>query len=189
MADLAEELDLSKNAVRSHLTRLGRDGLVTEMGKRPSTRKPETLFGLTEEAEALFPKAYDVLVGLLVEGIEERISEPAVEDLLDEVGRKLAERVGPSEEVADLDARTQRAREILNELGGEADIRSLGGGSGYLIEGYSCPLGSVVADHPDVCRVARTLLAEITGAHVEERCEKQGTPHCRFEIRPTSPTP
>jgi predicted ArsR family transcriptional regulator len=56
VSDLAAELGLSDNAVRTHLDRLERDGLAHASGTRPGTRKPKITYQLTAEAERLFPK-------------------------------------------------------------------------------------------------------------------------------------
>ena len=67
--ELAEALNLTDNAVRSHLLTLERDGLVRQSGKRTATRKPEVLFSLTPEAGQLFPKAYDLLFNQLLHSL------------------------------------------------------------------------------------------------------------------------
>src|SRR3954469_5458853 len=56
--ELAEVLGLTDNAIRAHLTALGRDGLVRPSGTRPGPRKPNVTYDLTPEAEHLFPKVY-----------------------------------------------------------------------------------------------------------------------------------
>ena len=44
MNELAGELGLSNNAVRTHLTALERDGLVHPSGTRPGPRKPHITY-------------------------------------------------------------------------------------------------------------------------------------------------
>ena len=56
--ELAQALDLTDNAVRTHLTTLERDGIVQQRGERRSTSKPAHVYDLTPAAEQLFPKAY-----------------------------------------------------------------------------------------------------------------------------------
>lgn len=180
VADLAEEIDVTKNAVRSHLDRLGRDGLVTEVGKRPAARKPETLYGLTEEAEELYPRAYDLLLSLFLEELEERLDDEERREILDRIGRRLAERRGGLAAGDDLRARVEQAAGVLDEMGGMAEV--VFRDEAYEIRGFSCPLAGVVSEHPDVCGVAEVLLAEITGASVREMCDHGDTPRCRFEV-------
>src|SRR3954468_4365438 len=66
--ELAGELRLTNNAVRTHLTALGRDGLVHASGMRPGLRKPHINYDLTAEADHLFSKVYGPLLHHLVEG-------------------------------------------------------------------------------------------------------------------------
>jgi predicted ArsR family transcriptional regulator len=48
---------------------------------------------------------------------------------------------------------------VLNELGGLAEIEEHDGR--VVIRGYGCPLAAVTPDHPEVCRMAETLLTEV----------------------------
>ncbi len=64
--ELAEELEVTDNAVRAHLLTLERDGLVRQSGVQRGHRKPHFAYELTPEAENLFPKAYDALLNELI---------------------------------------------------------------------------------------------------------------------------
>jgi len=55
--ELAAALKLTDNAVRAHLISLERDGLIQREGSRPGLRKPHASYGLTADAEQIFPKA------------------------------------------------------------------------------------------------------------------------------------
>ena len=57
-------------------------------------------------------------------------------------------------------------------------------GDKLVIASNGCPLGAAVAVHPEVCRLAETLVAEIVKVPVEERCNREGRPKCRFELSP-----
>jgi predicted ArsR family transcriptional regulator len=72
------------------------------------------------------------------------------------------------------------AVEVLNGLGGLAELEQRDGG--FVIRGYSCPLAGVTPDHPEVCRMAETLIAELAGVPVHERCDRGERPRCCFEI-------
>jgi predicted ArsR family transcriptional regulator len=77
-------------------------------------------------------------------------------------------------------ARLETAVDVLNELGGLVELEERDGG--FVIRGYSCPLAGVTPDHPEVCRMAETLIAELTGVPVHERCDRGERPRCCFEI-------
>jgi predicted ArsR family transcriptional regulator len=182
--ELAAEVSLTNNGVRAHLATLERDSLVTQQGSvRPSSGggKPAYIYRLTPEAEALFPKAYEPVLGRLLDVLAEGLGPEESEALLREVGRRIAEgRKVPDEEVR---ARIEEAVATLNDLGGLAELEEHDGG--FLIRGYSCPLVAVTPDHPEVCRMAETLVSELAGAPVREHCDREIGPRCCFEVTPS----
>ena len=182
VSDLASELNVTDNAVRAQLTTLERDHLVRISGKRPGLRKPETLYALTTEAEKLFPKAYDLLFNLLLDAISQRLPPEDIQEMLRAIGARLATAQG-IDVSADLEVRLNYAQDVLNQLGGLAEVQEQA--DRFLICGYSCPLGQVVKQHPEACLLAEALLTELIGRPVQERCERNGTPRCVFEVSKT----
>ena len=177
--ELAEELGLTDNAVRAHLLSLERDGLVRQGGVQRGHRKPHFAYELTPEAEHLFPKAYDALLNGLITVLKGRLAPEALEEVLREVGRSLAagQETGRS---IDQKSRIESAVRVLEAMGGAARFEREG--ERYFIRSDGCPLAAAVAEHPEVCRLAEALVAEITGAPVRERCDREKAPRCRFEI-------
>ena len=178
--ELAQELGLTDNAVRAHLLSLERDGLIRQSGTQRGYRKPHFAYELTPEAESLFPKAYDALLNQLITVLKGRLTPEALEGVLREVGRSLAPSETSTQSDGDLESRAQRALEVLKALGGAARIEKEE--DKLFIRSGSCPLAAAVAEHPEVCRLAEALVAEITGATVRERCERGESPRCVFEI-------
>jgi predicted ArsR family transcriptional regulator len=178
--ELSEELGLTDNAVRAHLLSLERDGLIKQSGIQRGTRKPHFAYGLTDEAEQLFPKAYDALLNQLIAVLKGRLTPTALEEVLREVGRSLAAGQAASQKNGDLDSRIGRAVAALEAIGGDARVEK--DNERLVIRSESCPLATAVSEHPEVCRLAETLLSEIIGADVREKCDREGTPRCRFEV-------
>jgi predicted ArsR family transcriptional regulator len=181
---LARELGLTDNGVRAHLATLERDGIVRQRGsvrRGGGVGKPAFVYELTPDAEELFPKAYELVMLRMVDAISERLGPEASEALLRGVGRSLAEGKGvPSD---DTRGRLEMAVEALNELGGLAELEERNGG--FVIRGYSCPLAAVTPDYPEVCRMAETLISELAGVPVQERCDRGARPRCCFEVAHT----
>ena len=179
--ELARELGLTNNGVRAHLAVLERDGIVRQSGVVRSESgggKPAYLYELAPEAEDLFPKAYEPVLHRLLDVLEERLKSDESEALLRSVGRLMAE-----EHTVPTDGARgalEAAVEVLNGLGGLAELEERDGG--FVIRGYSCPLAGVTPDHPEVCRMAETLIAELAGMPVHERCDRGERPRCCFEI-------
>ena len=177
--DLAKKLSLTDNAVRAHLSTLERDGLVRQSGLRRGPRKPHFTYVLTDEADRLFPKAYDALLNQLIAVLKTRLSPPEIEDALREVGRSMAA-TAPAGQNANLETRVQSALKVLEAIGGAGEV--VKEEDKFVIEGTGCPLAAAVAVHPEVCRLAESLVAEIVKAPVHEQCDRTGRPKCRFEI-------
>jgi predicted ArsR family transcriptional regulator len=184
--ELAAQLELTDNAVRAHLLSLERDGLVRQSGQRRGLRKPHFTYALTPEADNLFPKAYDALLNQLIAVLKNRLDPQEIEDVLREVGRSVASGASP-ETAGSLEERVQVALKVLAAIGGAAEIERHG--DGFVIRSGGCPLASAVSVHPEVCRLAETLVAEIVKAPVEEHCNREGSPQCRFQIEPAEAEP
>ena len=115
--ELAEELKLTDNAVRAHLLSLERDGLIRQSGVQRGTRKPHFAYELTDEAEHLFPKAYDALLNQLITVLKTRLTSKALKEVLREVGRSLA---GNQTSGGDLETRVGKGLMALEAIGGSA---------------------------------------------------------------------
>lgn len=187
VSDLADALDLTANAIRSQLTKLERDELVEPTGKRPGTRKPEIVYGLTEQADTLFPKPYDDLLDQLLRVLTERGND--IEGLLRTVGQRLADRFSDRVSAADLEARIEQVCDVLEETGGVPEVEARDNGT-VVVRGRRCPFGAVVPHHPAVCTMAETLLAHLSNLPVRQDCEPEGEAmQCRFVFEETDPVP
>lgn len=176
--ELAQALNLTDNAIRAHLATLERDGMVQQKGMRRSGSKPAVVYELASGAEQLFPKAYGAVLHQLLGVLSERMSAEDLEAALCDAGRRIAAKW--SIPVGDLHTRLQAAVEVLNELGGLAELETRNGH--YCIRGYSCPLAAAVPSHPEVCHLAEALLTELVGVSLQEQCERGETMHCCFIV-------
>ncbi len=181
--ELVKALGLTNNGVRAHLATLERDGVVRQRGSvRPGSGggKPAYVYELTPEAEDMFPKAYEPVLGYLLDVLSEGLGSKESEALLRDVGRRIAE--GRKASGEGRRARLKESVAVLNELGGLAELEERD--EGFVIRGYSCPLAAVTPGHPEVCRMAETLISELTSVPVREQCDRGAKPRCCFEVAP-----
>src|SRR6266699_5139627 len=134
--ELAQALGLTDNAIRAHLATLERDGIVQQRGVRRGGGKPAYVYDLTPEAEQLFPKAYGPVLRAVLEVLSERMTPEELDAVMRAAGRRIAAKWHIPQ--GDLHGRLATAVEVLNELGGMAELESCDGT--YCIRGYSCPL-------------------------------------------------
>ncbi|MCG3163460.1 MAG: hypothetical protein JMDDDDMK_04887 [Acidobacteria bacterium] len=180
--ELAEELEMTDNAVRAHLATLERDGLVRQSGVLRGHRKPHFAYELTPEAEHLFPKSYDALLNVLLGVLKDKLAPEELGDVLREAGRRAAANTMTIIAVdSDLVSKAEKAVEALEALGGAPQLEKEA--DKIIIRSASCPFGAAVEAHPEVCRAAEAMVARITGGRVREKCDKTcSPPRCLFEI-------
>jgi predicted ArsR family transcriptional regulator len=177
--DLAAALRLTDNAVRTHLDRLARDGLVQAAGTRPGMRKPNIIYSLTPDAERLFPKMYGPVLRQVLDVLAERLPSKRLDDLLRTVGQRLAAVHRPAVRAARIGDRITEALAVLGEAGGACESEATDGK--WVIRCVDCPLTVAVVGHPEVCRLMETMLADLLGVPVQQRCQAE-PPQCRFEV-------
>lgn len=188
--ELADEVGVSDNAARTHLTSLQRDGLVEPAGVRRETGgKPAQVYDITRETEELFPKAYALVLSRLIEEIEDREGRDRLLEMLRSVGARAASGVSAE---GDLEARVGMAAAVLRSLGADLEVErsgegERGEGGSWLLRGYGCPLSSVVEEHREACQLVEELVAGVVGAPVLECCDRSGRPRCSFRIEAADP--
>ena len=184
--ELAERLGLTDNAVRFHLDALERDGTIRKEGRRRTgvAGQPAALYSLSPSGEESFSRAYaPVLIATLAE-LREGMSAAQLVAFLKRVGRRLSMQGARGK--GSLGSRVHDAAGLLNTLGGVTSVQK--SGTGYRIVGRACPLSRAVEENHCVCATVTSLVAEVVGAEVTERCDRSGRPKCCFEITPESRT-
>jgi predicted ArsR family transcriptional regulator len=175
--DLAAELSLTDNAVRAHLLGLERDGLVAPAGSVKGFRKPHASYRLTDEARHIFPKPYDSILNRLIGVLKQRLKRAPLNAIFHDVGSELA-----GDDLSSLtpDQRMKKALDSLEEMGGAP--RVINDNGKVLIKSESCPFADAVVEHPEVCKIAESMIAKIVGHKVVETCDRTGSPRCCFAI-------
>jgi predicted ArsR family transcriptional regulator len=175
--ELALALGLTDNAVRAHIATLERDGVVAPIGPRRdgAVGKPATLYGVAQDADTLFSSAYAPALSAFVAEVANRHPEE-LESLLRGAGHRLAT---PS--TGSFATRVRSAATLLTDLGADADLVETDGG--YEIRGHGCALAQTVSTCSETCCMVEQLLTDVTGARVQEKCDRSfSPPHCAFLI-------
>lgn len=179
ITSLASALSLTDNAVRLHVAALRRDGIVADVGtQRDTGGKPARLYGLTREGEELFPKAYALVLGKLIEEIVRTQGRARAVELLRAVGAQAA--AGGARTAANPQQRLEAAAGVFRALGSDAHVEQTG--DGWRVQAHGCPLSAVTAGHPEMCELGKALVEEVVGAPVTECCERGARPRCSFTI-------
>jgi predicted ArsR family transcriptional regulator len=99
-----------------------------------------------------------------------------------DVGHRLAG--DESSDRGSLRARAEGASALLNQLGGVTSVQAAEGDPATLVvQGCRCPLSVAVANRPEVCLAVQTMLSDVFGVTVREKCDRTERPQCCFELR------
>ncbi|MGH7445725.1 MAG: helix-turn-helix transcriptional regulator, partial [Longimicrobiales bacterium] len=155
------ELGLNVETVRHHLQVLRALKLVEQRGARRSgPGRPEVLYALTLDAEALFPRREGEVLRALAEHLLETGNESALEAFFDRyIGARREEAL---KRVAHLEgaARLAEVARILTELGFMAQV---GEGEKPDLRLCHCPLRELVGVTTIPCRAELGFVRELLG--------------------------
>ena len=153
-------------------------------GTRPGTRKPNITYDLTPETEQLFPRVYGRLLNHLLDALKATHSRADLEQVLRGVGHRWPTSAAPPWRSTVSASARELAVTVLGTLGGLAELEERRREIRHPTRSaVRWPMA--VADHPEVCTLVETLLAEVTGTAVRQRCQQEPALQCYFEIRAT----
>lgn len=182
VAYLSQQLGLTPNAIRQHLSVLVRDRLVDQQPVKVGPSKPALAFSLTAQAESLFPKKYHDLLLDLVQELVHRQGEEGAGRWMGQLGDASAgsyvnqlAHLGFPEKVA-------AVGRILEESGSLPEWEQCG--PALAVRDFNCPYAAVTRDYPQVCEVQRGFLQRLFApAEVSTACDR-GNSRCEFRIGP-----
>ena len=182
---IANDLGVTPNAIRQHLTNLEREGLVASQPERSGRGRPALLFGLTERADAVFPKRYGQLATMVLQEVQD-MSGP---EALDEIFARLAERhAGAIEkDIAGMhfEAKLDRVVSWIGRAG--TLVEQTDTPEGVRVTIHNCPFRNTALKFPQVCTITPQLITRLTGAAVSQSDSiHRRDPYCSFVVqRPT----
>ncbi|MBW7476152.1 HTH domain-containing protein [Paenibacillus oenotherae] len=180
--ELAKKLQITEMAVRRHLSTLERDGYIRPTLVRQAVGRPTHKYGLTEQAEHLFPKNYHVLA---LDLLEELADDPETAVLVDRMfegrKRKLLERYASRMEGKSLKEKVSELAAIQNDGGYMVKLED--GENGLVLHEYNCPIAQVANLYQQACQCELALFEQLLGTTVERtECLAKGGGKCSYLI-------
>jgi predicted ArsR family transcriptional regulator len=182
--ELGQLLGLTSTGIRQHLTVLERDGLVEAHEERGRVGRPTLVYQLTQKADGLFPKNYDVLAAVLMQEFRANEGNEKLHQMLQRVAHRLAGPYIDRVEGKGVEQRVKETASILEEQGCMADWKREDSGE-YFIDEYSCPFPKVAERDRSVCALHVEFVRVLTGADTRlTRSLMRGERACTYRIRP-----
>ena len=176
--ELAEQLAVTRTAIRQHLASLMHDGFVAPGESRPSGGRPKQLFVLTSKGREAFPRQYQMLASVLIDEVADIIGPDALKTLMRSMGRKLA--LDREHKVVD----EARIVQHMNQAGYEAQVFFRAPADPEIVA-HNCVFHRLAEAHPVVCELDLALIGALGGGDVDHtECMVRGGNVCRFKLRP-----
>lgn len=190
ISHLADELQLTGEAVRQQLLQLQREGWVeakvNRSQERGRTGRPATSYKLTDAGDHLFPKNYDRLNVDVLDAVAEELGEGAVKKVL----RRVSDERVAATEPATRDLSLEKRVDVLRGLYFESDpyMDTEPAEDGFRLIERNCPYFNTAMRRPALCSISVNTLARLLGVRVErEETFQGGAGRCVFHVYANEP--
>ncbi len=179
---LAAFLNITRTAVRQHITALEGLGYLEKAHAVSTGGRPGQFYRLSEKGHGLFPKQYSLFSGILLRAILAEKGEDGLRLWLGSLGADVAASFSARMAGKKTEGRIVETIAIMNTLAYDASaVEPETPGALPAIEAVNCVYHDLAAEHPAVCQFDLALLSGLTGAKVEqEKCIQKGDDVCRF---------
>jgi predicted ArsR family transcriptional regulator len=189
LAEISQALGRTTVTIRHHLARLERAGTVEAITRRHrhGPGRPEKVYRLTPQAEALLPDNYPEMACLLVEHVLHTLSPTEAARLISGCAQQLAAELS-QDWPEDLPTRRLRASAMLESRGYFPTWLDLA--DGLCLRLRHCPYSLAASRAPGLCAFDVSLVNTLLGTEVTlEQSIAHGDPCCELRLsvdRPAS---
>ncbi len=183
--ELAASLDITRSAVKQHLTGLERSGFVQHTSSKSGGR-PRFLYTLTDSGIDLFPKRYSWFSRVMLESLRKTIGASKFGAYMYELGVDMSAAAIPRLVGKTRVERVVEIVKIMNEAGFAAQVTSPGTGEKLpRIECRNCVFHDLSKEYNEVCQFDLGFLSGLMGAPIDhQECMQRGGHVCRFRFLP-----
>ena len=190
IAQLAEQLGLTGEAVRQQLLQLQREGWlearITRANESRRTGRPATTYSLTEAGDHLFPKHYDALNISMMDAITEEFGPEGLKRVLEKITDV---KVGVKETALrplSLPARMQALKDWYLKDDPHMAVEPVE--NGYRLIERNCPYINTAMNRPSLCSISVNALTKVLGVRVaREEKFQNGDGRCVFRVYADEP--
>jgi predicted ArsR family transcriptional regulator len=182
--ELGQRLQITRNAVRQHLTALESGGLIAAGPTRPTGGRPTQVYTLSTKGRELFPRHYGWLAQLIIESIREEAGSSALRERLTAIGERVAAQLRQQHPAGrNRQERILKLAELMEQLGYNTEQTSVL--QPNVISADNCVFHDLAQKNPDICQFDLALLSSYTESSVEhQECMAKGGNVCRFKFKP-----
>lgn len=161
--DIADILGINESAVRRHLNRLEKNGLIDSYFEKASQGRPKKYFEITEEGKKLFPKETELILNILIKSLRAKMDEEELKEISNVVAKELKKYFPDVDEKDDLEKRIEKITKGSDELGFYSSYSKEE--DHYTMKHKNCVFGDLPAEQASwICSIHRKVVSDILGS-------------------------
>ncbi|WZO96159.1 MarR family transcriptional regulator [Isosphaeraceae bacterium EP7] len=183
VAELAERLGVTANAVRVRLTRLTDSGLIERQSEPGGRGRPRHTYRASAEAQRRLGQNYADLALALWEEMMQAVDDRKLRRLLfGRVTDRLADLYRAQLDGGDWQGRLVQLGAMLGDRGIEAEILNKADSLGPTLRQHSCPYHALAELDRGICAMERKMFEKVVGQALRlSQCRLDGDRCCDFE--------
>ena len=179
---IANDLGVTPNAVRQHLTNLEREGLVVSQPERSGRGRPSLIFALTERADSVFPKRYGQLATMVLQEVQEMGGPEALDEVFARVAARHADAIEKDLRGLAFEEKLHRVVAWIGRAG--TLVEQSEGPEGIQVTIHNCPFRNTALKFPQVCTITPQLISRLLDAPVSQSDSiHRRDPYCSFVVQ------
>ncbi len=180
--EIAEQLDISRNAVQQHLSSLEQEQLVKKDIFKSTGGRPSRNYVLTEHGINYFPKQYSWFGNLVLSELKSEMSEDAFRQFMWRLGVKLAKTLLTQFDGKQPDEKVAALVDTMQSLGYEASLDINTGQP--IIKASNCVYHDLAQQFSELCDFDHALISTLLDRPIEQTaCMARGDCSCAFLIK------
>jgi len=181
--ELGARFGLTANALRRHLKELEAAGLVHFRREVRGVGGPRYAYSLSDEGEALFPRAHAPMLVEALDFLREREGAEAVVAFFRRRWAAIVDEAGLDLAPLGIEDRTQLLAELLTSQGYMAESDAAPGGGAVTLRKYNCALREVAERFPELCAAEVEFMEGLLGARLDRRAHLlAGCNMCEYRV-------
>ena len=182
--EIAQTLNISRNAVQQHFASLERDNYIQTGEQKKTAGRPVRTFVLTEAGINCFPKQYAWFSELILSDLKQEMGDEAFKNYLQKLGLSLAKSLLPNFEDKNTEERINSLIDVMESLGYQASSRQDTKDDTHYVEACNCIYHDLAQKHDEICELDKTLISTLLDRKVEQvECMAKGGHICSFKIQ------
>ncbi len=178
--EIAEQQEISRNAVKQHMITLEKNLLIKTAHLKFTKGRPARNYILTEQGINHFSKQYSWFCNLVLSELKEEMGADGFADFMKRLGRKIAHSLASQFTGKNAKQKAEILTTIMQNLGYQVTIEKTENSA--TITAINCVFHDLAQEHSELCEFDRELIGTLLDIPIEQtECMAKKGCACRFK--------